>query len=98
MSAPLDLVPTTPERIRQDLAGLKMPRALEALDATVRSLEQSEISALQAIDTLLSEELSLRENSRIKAGAWLSTLREARSWSQREFADRMGTVYHTFIS
>ena len=60
MSAALELTPTTLERIRQDLVGLKMPRALEALDAIVRRLEQGEISALEAIDTLLSEELTLR--------------------------------------
>jgi hypothetical protein len=57
MSAALELTPTTLERIRQDLVGLRMPRALEALDAIVRRLEQGEISALEAIDTLLSEEL-----------------------------------------
>ncbi len=39
MSAALELTPTTLERIRQDLVGLKMPRALEALDAIVRRLE-----------------------------------------------------------
>jgi hypothetical protein len=54
------------ERIRHDLVGLKMPRALEALDGVVRRLEQGEIGALEAIDTLLAEELTLRENSRIK--------------------------------
>ena len=52
-----------------DLVGLKMPRALEALDDIVRRLEQGEISALEAIDTLLAEELTLRENRRIKTGA-----------------------------
>jgi hypothetical protein len=46
MSAALELTPTTLERIRQDLVGLKMPRALEALDAIVRRLEQGEISGL----------------------------------------------------
>ena len=39
-----------------------------------------------------------RHDLRVEAGAWLRTLREARGWSQREFADRMGTIYHTFIS
>jgi hypothetical protein len=48
------------DRIRHDLVGLKMPRALEALDHVVRRLEQGELSALEAIDVLLSEELTLR--------------------------------------
>ena len=71
MNTPIDLKPSTLERIRQDLVGLKMPRALEALDHVVRRLEQSEISALEAIDILLSEELTLRENSRIMANTAL---------------------------
>jgi transcriptional regulator with XRE-family HTH domain len=39
-----------------------------------------------------------KRDLRVEAGVWLRTLREAKGWSQREFADRMGTVYHTFIS
>lgn len=54
------------ERIRQHLVGLKMPRALEVLDHTVRQLERGEISALDSIDILLGEELSLREGRRIR--------------------------------
>src|SRR5215210_4929106 len=86
MSAPLDLIPTTLERIRQDLVGLKMPRALEALDAVVRRLEQGEISALEAIDTLLSEELTLRENSRIKTGLRMARLATIKTLSGFDFS------------
>ena len=85
MSAALDLIPTTLERIRQDLVGLKMPRALEALDAIVRRLEQGEISALEAIDTLLSEELTLRENSRIKTGLRMARLATIKTLSGFDF-------------
>jgi hypothetical protein len=66
MNALTELTPPMLDRIRHDLVGLKMPRALEALDQIVRRLEHAEISALEAIDILLSEELTLRENSRIK--------------------------------
>lgn len=38
MTGPGDLAPSTLERIRHDLVGLKMPRALEALDQVVRRL------------------------------------------------------------
>jgi DNA replication protein DnaC len=86
MSAALELTPTTLERIRQDLVGLKMPRALEALDAIVRRLEQGEISALEAIDTLLSEELTLRENSRIKTGLRMARLATIKTLSGFDFA------------
>jgi DNA replication protein DnaC len=85
MSAALELPPTTLERIRQDLVGLKMPRALEALDAIVRRLEQGEISALEAIDTLLSEELTLRENSRIKTGLRMARLSTIKTLSGFDF-------------
>jgi DNA replication protein DnaC len=86
MSAALELTPTTLERIRQDLVGLRMPRALEALDAIVRRLEQGEISALEAIDTLLSEELTLRENSRIKTGLRMARLSTIKTLSGFDFA------------
>ena len=62
------------DRIRHDLVGLKMPRALEALDGIVRRLEQGEVGALEAVDILLSEELTLRENSRIKTALRMGRL------------------------
>jgi len=61
MSTIAELTPSTLDRIRSDLVGLKMPRALEALEQVVRRLEHSEISALEAIDILLVEELTLRK-------------------------------------
>ena len=63
---------------RQTLVGLKMPRALEMIDATVRRLEQGELSPLEAIEGLLAEELSIRENRRVKTAlvmARLSTIK-----------------------
>ena len=52
------------DNIRHSLVGLKMPRALEMLDATLRRIEQGAIDGIEAIDDLLAEELSLRENRR----------------------------------
>ena len=74
MNALAELTPSMLDRIRHDLVGLKMPRALEALDQIVRRLEHAEISALEAIDILLSEELTLRENSRIKTALRMGRL------------------------
>jgi DNA replication protein DnaC len=60
-------IPASPiERIKRHLVGLKMPRALEALDATLHRLEQGETSVLDALETLLGEELTTRETRRIK--------------------------------
>ena len=53
------------DRIRGALVGLKMPRALEALDHTMQKLEQGEISGIEALDALLSEEYATRETRRI---------------------------------
>ena len=58
--------PSLLDRIKRNLVGLRMPRALEILDVTVRRLERGEIPALEAIDALLAEELTLRENRRVK--------------------------------
>lgn len=54
------------DRIRRHLVGLKMPRALEMLDATVQRFEQGDSSVLEVLETLLGEELSTRETRRIK--------------------------------
>ena len=48
------------------------------LDQTVRQLERGEASALEVIDTLFAEELTLRENRRVKMAlrmAKLSTIK-----------------------
>ena len=74
MTSLAELTPSMLDRIRHDLVGLKMPRALEALDGVVRRLEHAEIGALEAIDILLSEELTLRENSRIKTALRMGRL------------------------
>jgi DNA replication protein DnaC len=54
------------DRVRRHLVQLNMPRALEALDATLRSVEQGELSALSALEQQLGEELTMRETRRIK--------------------------------
>ena len=86
MSGIAELTPSMLARIRGDLVGLKMPRALEALDQIVRRLEHAEISALEAIDILLSEELTLRENSRIKTALRMGRLATIKTLSGFDFS------------
>jgi DNA replication protein DnaC len=86
MSGLPELGPSMLERIRHDLVGLKMPRALEALDQVVRRLEQGEIGALEAIDTLLAEELTLRENSRIKTALRMGRLSTIKTLAGFDFS------------
>jgi DNA replication protein DnaC len=69
-----DSAPAVLESIRRSLVGLKMPRALEVLDQTVRQLERGEMSAIDALDRVLAEELTLRENRRVKAALMMARL------------------------
>jgi DNA replication protein DnaC len=62
------------ERIKTTLVGLKMPRALEMIDDTVGRLERGELSALEAIDTLLAEELVVRESRRVRIALTMARL------------------------
>lgn len=62
------------ENIPRSLVHLKMPRALEMLDTTIRRIEQGQINEIEAIDDLLAEELSLRENRRVKAALRMARL------------------------
>ena len=86
MTAFSELTPSMLDRIRHDLVGLKMPRALEALDQIVRRLEHAEISALEAIDILLAEELTLRENSRIKTALRMGRLATIKTLAGFDFS------------
>ena len=45
------------DRIRASLVGLRMPRALEALDHTLRRLERGEVTALEDAHHLLGRRL-----------------------------------------
>src|SRR4249919_2686084 len=78
MNARAEIVPSLVERVKQTMVGLKMPRAIEILDAIVRRLERGEMTALEAIDALITEEFTLRENRRVKTAlvmARLSTIK-----------------------
>jgi DNA replication protein DnaC len=66
--------PTTLDSIKKSLVALRMPRALEMLDATFRKIEQGEIDAIEALDHLLVEEVTIRENRRVKTALLLARL------------------------
>lgn len=76
----------TLEHVRLNLVGLKMARALEMLDTTVKGLEQGELSPLEAIDVLLSEELTMRENRRVKVALMTSRLTQIKTLEQYDFS------------
>ncbi len=70
----LHATPTTLDSIKKSLVALRMPRALEMLDATFRKIEQGEIDAIEALDHLLVEEVTIRESRRIKTALLLARL------------------------
>ena len=78
--------PATLERVRRHLVGLRMPRALEVLDHTMRQIERGEIGALEAIDALLAEELTLREGRRIKAALQMARLGTIKTLASFDFS------------
>lgn len=65
---------TTLDSIKRNLVALRMPRALEVLDATFRRIEQGEIDGIEALDALLVEELTVRENRRVKTALMMARL------------------------
>ena len=77
---------TRVDSIRRSLVSLKMPRALEILDATLRRIEQGQIDGIEALDELLGEELSLRENRRIKAALRMARLPVVKTLAGYDFS------------
>ncbi len=77
--------PSLLDSIKKSLVALKMPRALEMLDATVRRIEQGEIDAIEALDHLLIEELTLRDNRRIKTSLMMARLSSVKTLAGFDF-------------
>jgi len=86
MSGHVESVPSVVDRIKNNMVGLKMPRAIEILDATVRRLERGELTALEAIDALLAEEFTLRENRRVKTALVMARLSTIKTLAGFEFS------------
>jgi DNA replication protein DnaC len=78
--------PATLDRIRCHLVGLNMPRALEVIEHILRRIERGEISALEAIDTLLGEELTLREGRRVRSALKMGRLINIKTLSGFDFS------------
>ena len=82
-----DMLPSAPiERIRTNLVGLRMPRALETLDHIVAQLERGQIGTIEAIDVLLAEEITTRASRRIKAALQMARLATITTLSGSDFS------------
>ena len=83
---PAGATPAVIDRVKRNLVGLKMPRALEILDVTLRGIERGETTALEAMDILLAEELTLRENRRVKMALQMARLSAIKTLAGFDFA------------
>ena len=66
--------PSLRERVRAQLADLKMPGALEALDDILAALDGGKLEPPAAIEALLGAQISLRNNRRLQAAMRSSRL------------------------
>jgi DNA replication protein DnaC len=74
------------DRVKRNLVGLRMPRALEILDVTIRGIERGETTALDALDILLTEELTLRENRRVRMALQMARLSAIKTLAGFDFS------------
>jgi DNA replication protein DnaC len=74
------------EAVRRALVGLKMPRALEALSDIISRLEKGELTALDAMEALLSEELHTREGRRIKMALMTARMTRVKTLESFDFS------------
>src|ERR1700712_2514460 len=86
ITARAELMPSVVDRIKCPLVGLRMPRALEIVDAIVRQIERGEVTALEAIDAMLVEEFTVRENRRIKTALVMARLSTIKTLAGFDFA------------
>jgi hypothetical protein len=55
------------DRLRAQLADLKLPGALEALDDILRGIDGGSLHASAALEALLGAQIALRNNRRLQA-------------------------------
>ena len=77
--------PSARERLRTQLADLKMPGALEALDDILRQLDGGTLTAPAALEALLGAQISLRNNRRLVAAMRSSRLPAVKTLADFDF-------------
>ena len=83
MKAP---APNRRDRLREMLADLKMPGALEAVDGILSEADSGAISAAEAIEQLLGAQIVLRNNRRLQTAMRSSRLPAVKTLDQFDFA------------
>ena len=74
------------DRIRAQLADLKMPGALEALDEVLTGVDGGGVTASEAIEQLMGAQISLRNNRRLEAAMRSSRLPAIKTLDDFDFS------------
>ena len=74
------------DRIKSSMVGLKMPRAIEVVDDCVSRLDRGEITALEAVEQLLLEELMFREERRIRTALRMGRVNTVKTLAGYDFS------------
>jgi DNA replication protein DnaC len=89
MRTPKALKPTPlslRDRLRTQLADLKLPGALEALDDILRGIDGGSLTASAALEALLGAQITLRNNRRLQAAMRSSRLPTAKTLADFDFS------------
>jgi DNA replication protein DnaC len=78
--------PSRRDRLRQMLADLHMPGALEALDAILHGVDGATLTAAEAIEQLLGAQIQLRNNRRLQAAMRSSRLPAVKRLTEFDFS------------
>lgn len=78
--------PSLRDRLRAQLADLKMPGALESLDAILAGLDGGALQAPAAIEALLGAQIALRNNRRLQAAMRSSRLPAVKTLADFDFS------------
>lgn len=78
--------PSRRDRIRSQLADLKMPGALESLDQVLSQVDGAKLGAAEAIEALLGAQISLRNNRRLQAAMRSSRLPAVKMLTDFDFS------------
>lgn len=73
------------DRIRAQLADLRLPGSLEALDQVLAAIDGGQVSAPEAIENLLGAQIALRNNRRLQAAMRSSRLPAVKTLSDFDF-------------
>jgi DNA replication protein DnaC len=77
--------PSRRDRVRDMLADLKMPGALEALDGILSGVDGGSLTAGEAIESLLGAQIGLRNNRRLQAAMRSSRLPAVKQLTDFDF-------------